>query len=192
LAIKDPERLPGLVEHSGSPGGSGADMATPARDGKLRANGLDGKTWTRYSISIWSDIRKTPEEAALNHPAMFPVELARRLIQIFTRENEGTVFDLFMGSGSVLVAAREMGKNAIGIELSEDCCNLAKSRLAQGGLFGTSTARVQVHRADARIRCCSCHPTPWTWSSPLHHTGTSCCASARETIRRPGTTGTRP
>lgn len=37
-----------------------------------RANDLDGATWTRYSISIWSDLRKTPEEASLKHPACSP------------------------------------------------------------------------------------------------------------------------
>jgi hypothetical protein len=41
---------------------------------KNRLNELDGKTWTRYSISIW-DISKTAEEARLKHPALFPKEL---------------------------------------------------------------------------------------------------------------------
>jgi hypothetical protein len=36
------------------------------------ANELNGSDWTRYSISVWNDIRKTPEEAKLHHPAMFP------------------------------------------------------------------------------------------------------------------------
>jgi len=34
-----------------------------------KANSLDGKTWLRYSISIWDDIRKNPEEIRLNQPA---------------------------------------------------------------------------------------------------------------------------
>ena len=59
-----------------------------------RANDLDGATWTRYSISIWSDLRKTPEEAALKHPAMFPMALPARLIECFTRRGM-TVLDPF-------------------------------------------------------------------------------------------------
>ena len=47
--------------------------------GRRRANALDGKTWTRYSISVWSDIKKTAEENALKHPAMFPIALAQRV-----------------------------------------------------------------------------------------------------------------
>ncbi len=43
---------------------------------RKRANELDGKTWLRYSVSVWSDIRKTKEEVALKHPAMFPSALA--------------------------------------------------------------------------------------------------------------------
>jgi len=36
---------------------------------------LDGKTWARYSISIWNDIEKDAEERGLKHPALFPKEL---------------------------------------------------------------------------------------------------------------------
>jgi len=39
---------------------------------------LDGKTWLQYSISIWSDIRKSTEENDLSHPAIFPVMLPER------------------------------------------------------------------------------------------------------------------
>jgi len=46
-----------------------------------RANSLDGKRWLQNSISVWSDIRKSPEELKLKHPAMFPAALAARLIE---------------------------------------------------------------------------------------------------------------
>ena len=36
---------------------------------------LDGKTWLRYSISVWDDIEKSPEEKALRHPALYPCVL---------------------------------------------------------------------------------------------------------------------
>ena len=48
-------------------------------------NYLDGKTWTRYSISIW-DINKTVEETRLQHPALFPQKLVERLIRIYTKQ----------------------------------------------------------------------------------------------------------
>ncbi|MCK5588041.1 MAG: hypothetical protein KAI34_04910, partial [Candidatus Lokiarchaeota archaeon] len=56
------------------------------RDSK-RLNDLDGKTWTRYSISVW-DIAKSPQEMKLKHPAMFPEELVKRLITIYTKKGD--------------------------------------------------------------------------------------------------------
>ena len=72
-----------------------------------RANDLDGATWTRYSISIWSDLRKTSEEVALKHPAMFPSALAARLIECYTRKGM-TVLDPFLGVGSTLMAGKQL------------------------------------------------------------------------------------
>jgi DNA modification methylase len=71
-------------------------------DSESRANELSGKDWTRYSISVWNDIRKTPEEAKLGHPAMFPGSLVERLLVSFTKTSEKTVLDPFCGSGATL------------------------------------------------------------------------------------------
>jgi DNA modification methylase len=70
------------------------------------------------------------------HPAPFPTELARRCIRLSTWPGE-TVLDPFCGSGSTLVAARALGRRAVGIERSEEFCELAVRRLAQGAFdFG--------------------------------------------------------
>ena len=98
---------------------------------RKKANDLDGKTWLKHSISIWSDINKTKEEIQLKHPAMFPSALAKRLIQCFTNKNDLLIFDPFVGVGSTLVAAKELGKDSIGIEISEDFANVAKGRISQ-------------------------------------------------------------
>ncbi|GBC92306.1 Modification methylase DpnIIB [bacterium HR15] len=93
-----------------------------------RANELDGATWTRYSISIWSDIRKTAEEVALKHPAMFPAALPARLIECYTRRGM-TVLDPFLGVGSTLIAAKQLGRHGIGIELNPEYARIAETRL---------------------------------------------------------------
>jgi site-specific DNA-methyltransferase (adenine-specific) len=69
----------------------------------------------------------------VTHPAPMPIEVARRCIRLSTWPNE-TVFDPFAGTGTTLVAARDLGRRAIGIEVSERYCELAVQRLAQGAL----------------------------------------------------------
>jgi site-specific DNA-methyltransferase (adenine-specific) len=85
--------------------------------------------WPSLCSTVW---HLTPARRA-GHPAPFPVELARRAIRLSTWPSE-TVFDPFAGSGSTLIAARQLGRRAIGIEAAERYCELAAARLAQGGL----------------------------------------------------------
>jgi DNA modification methylase len=118
-----------------------------------RANDLDGKEWTKFSISVWNDLRKTVEEAKLAHPAMFPGALVERLIRCFTRESEKVVLDPFCGSGATLVTARKLGKCGIGFEVAEPYYELTLQRLrhAQAHMFGAAeTPEAKVYLCDAR------------------------------------------
>ena len=122
---------------------------------KKRANELDGQTWTKYSISIWSDIKKTSEEVALGHPALFPVELPRRLLRCFTNAEDNVVLDPFVGLGSTVLAAEELGKTGIGLDIYPNFVKKAEERLAQLRLLGSenqppASPRGRFHCADAR------------------------------------------
>jgi len=88
---------------------------------------LDGKTWTKWSISIW-DIVKSSEERKLGHPAMFPLELCLRLIRVYSRPGD-IVLDPFMGTGSTLVAAQRLLRKGIGFEIYDYYVEIAKRRL---------------------------------------------------------------
>lgn len=98
---------------------------------KPRANVLGGREWLRHSISVWDDIRKSPAEAALGHPALFPTMLVDRLLGCFVKEDDRVVLDPFAGSGSTLLAACGRELNAIGVDLSPEYIVLARRRLVE-------------------------------------------------------------
>jgi site-specific DNA-methyltransferase (adenine-specific) len=63
------------------------------------------------------------------HPTQKPIVLMRELIELFCLG--GTILDPFMGSGTTLRAAKDLGRKAIGIEIEEKYCEIAAKRLAQ-------------------------------------------------------------
>ncbi len=63
-----------------------------------------------------------------NHPTEKPVDLLKELIKNSTGEGE-TVLDYFAGSGSTMVAAKELNRNPIGIEFDESYIDVIKGRL---------------------------------------------------------------
>lgn len=89
--------------------------------------------WIDLTTNVWRIKPQSRGTDAAEHPAPFPVELAMRCIRLSTWPDE-TVFDPFAGSGSTLVAAKRLGRRAVGVELSERYCEIAATRLSQGVL----------------------------------------------------------
>jgi site-specific DNA-methyltransferase (adenine-specific) len=76
-------------------------------------------------------IRLRPNYASKEHPAAKPLELITELMKA---TEFSCALDPFMGSGTTLRAAKDLGRKAIGIEIEERYCEIAAKRLAQGVL----------------------------------------------------------
>jgi len=91
-----------------------------------------------HSASGTGDVwRLGMEYQETNHPAPFPLGLPMRALET---TGAGSVLDPFMGSGTTLRAAKDLGRRAIGIEIEERYCAIAARRLSQGVLFGADVA----------------------------------------------------
>jgi len=74
------------------------------------------------------------------HPAPFPLELAYRLIRMFSFSGD-TVIDPFCGTGTTMVAALKSGRNSVGIDIDPEYCKMAEGRLRKenSDMFSSAT-----------------------------------------------------
>ena len=86
---------------------------------------------------IWSGLTGA---STRNHPAPFPLELAVRLVRMFSFVGD-TVLDPFLGTGTTSLAASQCGRNSVGVEVDPAYFDLARRRLTgkTSGLFSTAT-----------------------------------------------------
>ena len=100
-----------------------------SRNGHSGRNTISRDEFLEYTKSIWD----FPAESArrVGHPAPFPLELPRRLIQLYSFEGD-VVLDPFAGSGTTCLAARETGRHFVGYEKNDSYVRLAEERLGRG------------------------------------------------------------
>jgi DNA modification methylase len=100
------------------------------------------RTWFQQ---IWTDIRGASTRAG--HPAPFPVEVASRLIRMFSFAGD-TVLDPFLGTGSTTIAAIREGRNSIGNEIDREYFELAtknvKAEANKRSFIGPEFADIDV------------------------------------------------
>ena len=107
-------------------------------------NCLTTKEWVRNQVAIWElyyekrDIRDKDI-----HPAVFPIALPKKCIQLFTHEGE-LVLDPFLGIGTTLIAARDLGRNAVGFDLNQEYIDFIKKRLTQLAIDYENTKQVAI------------------------------------------------
>jgi len=85
--------------------------------------GEEFKDWTQ---GVW--VFNGESKKRVGHPAPFPKDLPYRCIKMFSYVND-LVFDPFTGSGTTLLIAQNLGRKAIGTELDQNYCELAKNRI---------------------------------------------------------------
>lgn len=112
-AIRVPQKYPGKKAYRGE------------RRGELSSNPAGknpGDVWA------FRNVKHNHEEQTL-HPAQFPEEMIARIVLATTRPDD-VVMDPFVGSGTVAVVSRDLGRHFLGAEIDPDYVNIARRRLA--------------------------------------------------------------
>lgn len=102
-------------------------------DSRNTLNDLSGKEWLKHTKSFYLSEKCADDKDAFNHPAPFLIKDIERLIEMFTKKGM-TVLDPFMGSGTTAIAAYNLKRKSIGIDLNETYHALALSRFSKKGM----------------------------------------------------------
>lgn len=104
------------------------------------ASRIETDDYIRYFAPVWVDVTG---QLRRDHPAPYPVEIPRRLIQMFSFAGD-TVVDPFAGTGTTAIAAMETNRNSISVEIDPTYVASMESRLLGSGLPGD----VSILRGD--------------------------------------------
>lgn len=112
---------------------------------------LTTEEWNEYFYGHWNFAGERQDK----HLAMFPEELPKRLIKMFSFVGD-TVIDPFLGSGTTCLAARNLNRNSVGYEINKDFLPIIKSKLKTQSPDGPHKAQSSVIAAcpqSFRIIC---------------------------------------
>lgn len=116
----------------------------PTKEQKERS-AITKEEWSQYFSSHWhfNGVKQ------FEHIAMFPEELPKRLIKMFSFAGE-TVLDPFAGSGTTSLAAKHLGRNSVGYEINRSFAPIIKSKLCEEQLSFESEES-QVYFMDDNV-----------------------------------------
>jgi site-specific DNA-methyltransferase (adenine-specific) len=125
---------------------------------------LTTEEWNTYFHGHWN----FPGVRQSGHLAMFPEELPRRLIKMFTFVGE-TVLDPFLGSGTTSLAARNLGRHSVGYEINPDFIPVIREKLGlrQGGLFAGDNIALVQQQPPRKDFAASIAALPYTFHDPI-------------------------
>jgi site-specific DNA-methyltransferase (adenine-specific) len=127
--VEKPKQTKQTVIWDKTPCGFMGDLSIPfgSAHEEIYCIGKNGWTGTRESSIINVQMLMSGDANRPDHPTPKPIGLMERLIA----KTEGVIADPFAGSGATLLAARNLGRKVIGIELEEKYCELIAKRLSQ-------------------------------------------------------------
>jgi site-specific DNA-methyltransferase (adenine-specific) len=107
------------------------DGVTPMlmADAEMAWHNLSGRAVQLFQWT-WNGFQRQGERGTAHHPTQKPVALMKWIVDGWT-EADDLIVDPFMGSGTTLRAAKDLGRKAIGIEIEERYCEIAAKRCAQ-------------------------------------------------------------
>lgn len=99
-----------------------------SRNKNSKEDTITNEEFMDYTKSIW--VFPSASAKQIGHPAPFPEELPRRLIQLYTFKGD-VVLDPFIGSGQTALAALKLHRHFVGYDIDKKYCELAEKRIAE-------------------------------------------------------------
>lgn len=113
-----------------------------------KASMISKDEFNRWFQQIWN----IPGVSTKHHPAPFPLELATRLVRMFSFVGD-TVLDPFCGSGTTMIAAFQIGRNSIGVEIDPEYCRMAARYLKAETINLFSSAQLIFEKVSTERAC---------------------------------------
>lgn len=114
-------------------------------------NCLTAKDWLKAQLGVWQfNYEKRDVRNKAIHPATFPISLASKVIELFSHEGE-LVLDPFVGSGTTLLAANDLNRNAVGFDLNRDYVLASAERIRENNNLFNKADQLVIHDDAANI-----------------------------------------
>jgi len=125
---------------------------------------LTNEEWNSYFNGHWNFSGEKQDK----HLAMFPVELPKRLIRMFSFVGE-TVLDPFLGSGTTTLAAINEGRNSTGIEINRDFEKTIRAKFGGAGvqIFDETLIEYEYQEPDEKLIELSRQGLPYLFKDPV-------------------------
>lgn len=117
-------------------------------EAQREASKINKEEFNQWFQQIW----RITGASTKHHPAPFPLELATRLVRMFSFVGD-TVLDPFCGSGTTMVAAVRTGRSSIGVEIDPEYCRAAARYLKVESVDLFSDSRLEFAKVDVTQSC---------------------------------------